>query len=971
MMAILSFLGCFLEQTNALQMPTEQWDDFEIYLDEVIGKGGMGTVYRGRQISLDRTVAIKVLNEDLLEDDQFIKRFQREGMVMGKLSNPHIVQVLGAGEKGRQYYIAMEYLEGTTLEELLKQDETFTYRQIVNVGLSVAKAIETAWEHDIVHRDIKPDNIFLENGEHVKVMDYGLARTEETGLTRAGTAMGTYQYMSIEQMEGEAVDVRTDIYSLGLVLYQMLTGIIPGSGGSATEIYKNRTESEPPPPGKMSSDIPAELENLIMDCVKREPSQRPSDPGQLVSRLKDVLHGGAEQLDQDVDMHTVVDDESVGSGSTTLEQITSEIRTRIPNTVSGSILLTCALIVLVGTGMLAWFGPSSFRTSFWRGNEVDEADNRPALYFPSKTLDENVNIGRVALVKNNFGDAKPILESALEYARSKQSPRVDEIKTLLDRTRYKQVKEKALRKEQEGNWSEAISLWKRARQFQTTSESKQKLKELEQRKTHRLLSFSSKSLGENIEIAREAKVKGNLEDAEDILQNALVFARRARPSQTERIKTELDRLRYERHRKKAVEAEKKSNLKEALSHWETAAEFRTTEESEQNTKRLKRQLARNRWKRAVEQLDWTQLLTTAGQLVSLYPGQEKYKRRQRLARDVQKALEANENKRWKNALALLQKWTGAARIDRRLKERVNDLADEVQQSLNAEIKTLTNRANIAFSRQDWSTYLRLLDELSGLTDELDKSLQEKRQLAKWGNQTPNGMVFFPGTKYLGDTAPREIRNIRAFYIDRTEVTVKEYSSFLDDVKNENHSCPMDELKLSNGEREQLSGKDHTPLLWEETQTTHPDRPVTGVDWYDAFCYARWSNKRLPRAPEWKAVALYNVTSNNVQTYPWGDTFNARVVVRDRIISVRELPQQGASPYGAVGMAGNVEEWTRSVRGSEGPSLPSSNTDQVIVQGAGFMEGSSESNRTSTGVGHTPLYRSITTGFRCVKYPSQQ
>ena len=221
--------------------------EFELYPDRLIGKGAWGEVYHGRQKSLDRAVAIKILKADLTKDDEFVSRFRREAEILAKITDDHIIHVYSAGEHQGLYYFIMEYVDGKPLSSFIESGYKFSTDEIIHVAQSVAQALNAAWESaaKIIHRDIKPSNIMVSHSSlsakpseegtinilssKIKVMDFGLAKISGSGkdATIAGTVIGTPKYISPEQGMGKPADIRSDIYSLGIVLYEMATGRIP------------------------------------------------------------------------------------------------------------------------------------------------------------------------------------------------------------------------------------------------------------------------------------------------------------------------------------------------------------------------------------------------------------------------------------------------------------------------------------------------------------------------------------------------------------------------------------------------------------------------------------------------------------------------------------------------------------------------------------------------------------------------
>ncbi len=253
-------------------------------LDAFLSGGGMGAVYKATHVMLGKTVAVKVIKPELVTSPEIVRRFQREARAATSLNHPNIVGVfdLGQTEDGT-LYLAMEFIEGTSLKEVIRRSGPLEARRIVHLLLQVAGALALAHRHNIVHRDLKPHNIMLTTGETgdevAKLVDFGIAKTFDdaaTQLTRTGYALGTPQYMSPEQALGKEVDGRSDLYSLGVILYEMLTGEVPFSDESAPAILVKHMNEAPVPPSARRPDVAVnpELEAIALRCLEKDPARR-------------------------------------------------------------------------------------------------------------------------------------------------------------------------------------------------------------------------------------------------------------------------------------------------------------------------------------------------------------------------------------------------------------------------------------------------------------------------------------------------------------------------------------------------------------------------------------------------------------------------------------------------------------------------------------------------------------------------
>jgi predicted Ser/Thr protein kinase len=260
---------------------------------EVLGKGGMGTVYKGLDPALDRPVALKTIRLDFAlsssEISELKERLIQEAKAAGRLSHPNIVTIYDVGEEGGQHYIAMEYLSGYTLEDFIEKKGVLNYRIVAKIIMQTCEALSYAHQHGIVHRDIKPANIMLLDDFHVKVMDFGIARLETTSLTKSNVALGTPHYISPEQLEGRPADKRSDIFSLGVVIYELLTGQKPFQGENISSLMYRILNHQPAPPSSVDDKTPLVFDHMVSKAMAKNPEDRHQDAEEIAKVMREFI----------------------------------------------------------------------------------------------------------------------------------------------------------------------------------------------------------------------------------------------------------------------------------------------------------------------------------------------------------------------------------------------------------------------------------------------------------------------------------------------------------------------------------------------------------------------------------------------------------------------------------------------------------------------------------------------------------
>lgn len=269
-------------------------------LGEPIGRGGMATIHRATDLRMGREVAIKILREVYSSDPKFVTRFQREARAASALQHPNIVQVFDYGQSGDAYYIVMELINGSDLRRYLKREGVLEPERAVEIAHDVALGLGAAHRRTIVHRDVKPQNVLLNDDGLVKLTDFGIASVykdvDAERLTTTGMTLGTVQYYAPEQAQGEIVTPAADIYALGIVMYEMLTGRTPFDGDTPVAVAMRHIQDIPEPPSRLNPDIPRELERIILRCLEKDPRDRYPNGDALAYALEQYSRGPNKRM---------------------------------------------------------------------------------------------------------------------------------------------------------------------------------------------------------------------------------------------------------------------------------------------------------------------------------------------------------------------------------------------------------------------------------------------------------------------------------------------------------------------------------------------------------------------------------------------------------------------------------------------------------------------------------------------------
>ncbi len=358
---------------------------------DLIGGGGMANVYLAHDMILDREVAIKMLRLDFANEDEFIKRFQREAQSATSLAHPNIVSIYDVGEESDLYYIVMEYVDGMTLKQYIQQHSPISVETALDILTQLTAAISHAHQNNIVHRDIKPQNILIDSLGNVKITDFGIAMAlSATSITQTNSVLGSVHYLSPEQARGGMANKKSDIYSLGIVMFELLTGRLPFSGETAVSIALKHLQSETPSVRRWNSEVPQSVENIVLKSTAKDPFRRYDTVEEMEEDLKTALDYDrldepkfSIPLDDDATkaIPVITDDRPLSNMEDTIvhQQSQQNIEPKPKKRKKWPIIVIISFFLLSAAGILAitvlpnLLGPEEVEVPDVMGKEVEEA----------------------------------------------------------------------------------------------------------------------------------------------------------------------------------------------------------------------------------------------------------------------------------------------------------------------------------------------------------------------------------------------------------------------------------------------------------------------------------------------------------------------------------------------------------------------------------------------------------------------
>ncbi|WP_404409085.1 Stk1 family PASTA domain-containing Ser/Thr kinase [Jeotgalibacillus malaysiensis] len=397
-----------------------------------IGSGGMANVYLARDMILDRDVAVKVLRMDYVSEANMLKRFQREAQSATSLTHPNIVSMYDVGDEGDYYFLVMEFVEGMTLKQYIQEHSPLDLGDAINIMLQLTSAIAHAHHNGIIHRDIKPQNILIDQEGNIKITDFGIAMAlSATAITQTNSVMGTVHYLSPEQARGGTASKKSDIYSLGIVMYELITGTLPYEGESPISIALKHLQSDLPRPSEVVKDLPQSLENVILKAAAKDPHYRYASADEMTEDLKTVLNperaseplfAPAPDLEATKAIPIIRDRMNVVQAEDTKvhEPEKKEEKPVKKKKKKWPWILALVLVLLLSGGVMAamgMFGPTQIQVPDVVGENIEDAEEiiteagltvGDIVYEPNEQVDEDIVLRSSPKATRSIDEGEPV-----------------------------------------------------------------------------------------------------------------------------------------------------------------------------------------------------------------------------------------------------------------------------------------------------------------------------------------------------------------------------------------------------------------------------------------------------------------------------------------------------------------------------------------------------------------------------------
>ncbi|HET6327228.1 MAG TPA: serine/threonine-protein kinase [Planctomycetaceae bacterium] len=511
------------EKTEQKSEPKRRVGPFE--LERKLGVGGMGVVYLATYLKNGRKMAVKVLAPEMSADGRLLKRFLREMAILSRLRHPHIVRYYGGGKDKTQHFYAMEYMDGGSVEQMLKKKGRFAWDETIAYSRQVVLALEYAHNHGIIHRDLKPANLFMGKDGLVKLGDFGIARdTQATALTAAGRTVGTYAYMAPEQISGKPpVSRKTDLYALGCVMFEMLTGKPPFNAPTAAEMLFAHLEEEPPQINASVPDCPVCLDKVVSKLLEKDPEERYYDALALQVALDEVTQKVTEE--QTAAQQTIAGNGSgatVQGGAVTGQTVSSKKKKKkkkkvVPVYERTWFLGTCLALLIIAILWGAW--PRSEKQLFAQAQKLQAADDLLGAKDRYSKLFKSPEFGDQAREEVDKIDMEITETQALKAMRLNRESGPEAERLYIDALRFEQFKDRitALAKYR----SLVVLLKDREQDRKYVNLAKKKIREIEESGGTKqdLISL----VNDNLKRADDLATKGELLEAQNIWNSVVTL----------------------------------------------------------------------------------------------------------------------------------------------------------------------------------------------------------------------------------------------------------------------------------------------------------------------------------------------------------------------------------------------------------------------------------------------------------------